>query len=97
MMRKYLRECLVRDVAIGSPWYVKAELAQRYHIPTEMPEHIRERVAAVRQEMLSKRKKPKLEETEDEEEEDEIGKGPNKRQKLSDGKGASSPALVDAH
>jgi bromodomain adjacent to zinc finger domain protein 1A len=82
MLRKYLRECVTRDQAIGSPWLVKAELAERYHVSHEMSEEIRERNAALRVEMVNKRKKPKHEE----EDEDEIDLGSsNKKQKVTEG------------
>ena len=56
-MRRFLRECLDRDSSLASPWIVKPSLAERYGIPTDMPEDIRAGVEKVRQGEIEKRKK----------------------------------------
>ncbi len=88
MIRKYLRECITREVHIGAPWIVKPELAELYDIEQEMSDDVKERIAEARQEVLNKRKKPKVEEEEPEAEPERGAK----RQKTGDGKGARGRA-----
>lgn len=57
LLRRFLRECLDRDSSLASPWTVKSIIAQRFGIPTEMPENIKAGVALVRKGEIDKRKK----------------------------------------
>ena len=57
LLRRFLRECLDRDSSLASPWTVKPVVAQRFGIPTDMPEDIRAEVALVRKGEIDKRKK----------------------------------------
>ncbi|KAI5122593.1 hypothetical protein M0805_004808 [Coniferiporia weirii] len=57
LLRRFLRECLDRDSSLASPWTVKPAIAQRFGVPTEMPEEIRAGVEKVRKGEIDKRKK----------------------------------------
>jgi bromodomain adjacent to zinc finger domain protein 1A len=56
-MKRYLRECLMRDPAIGSPWMVKPSIAVAFGIPTDQSEGEEERNRKLRDGQLAKRRK----------------------------------------
>ncbi|KAH8120133.1 ATP-utilizing chromatin assembly and remodelling N-terminal-domain-containing protein [Phellopilus nigrolimitatus] len=57
LLRRFLRECVDRDSSLASPWTVKPAIAQRFGVPTDMPEEIRAGVEKVRKGEIDKRKK----------------------------------------
>jgi bromodomain adjacent to zinc finger domain protein 1A len=63
MLKRLLRDSLVRDAQIAKPWVVKSHLALKYNIPTSPPEDVIEKNEKIRDGKLAKRKKaPKEEE-----------------------------------
>lgn len=57
IVRKYLRDCVVRDPQVGSPWFVRENLARRFDIPLEPTEEIMQRNEDIKEGKLSKRRK----------------------------------------
>lgn len=57
LLRRFLRECLDRDSSLASPWTVKTTIAERYDVPTEMPDDIKEGMQKARQGEIDKRKR----------------------------------------
>ncbi|PWN37330.1 uncharacterized protein FA14DRAFT_159430 [Meira miltonrushii] len=57
MLRKYLKDCVIRDPSIGSPWVVKPILAEKYGIPQQASEDIEEKNRLIKEGKLSKRRK----------------------------------------
>ncbi|KAJ9475362.1 Imitation switch two complex protein 1 [Pseudozyma hubeiensis] len=57
ILRKYLRDCIVRAANIGAEWRVKEWLALKYGIPLEPTDEIMEKNEALKDAKLSKRKK----------------------------------------
>lgn len=57
ILKKYMKDCVVRDAWVGAPWIVRPALAQRFNIPTVMSEDIRNKNEIIKEEKLSKRKK----------------------------------------
>lgn len=57
ILKKYLRECVVRDSAVGSPWIVRHNLAHRYGIPIAPCQETIERNNFIKEQKLSKRKR----------------------------------------
>jgi hypothetical protein len=57
ILKKYLKECVVRDASIGSPWVVKPLLAEKFGIPTSMSEDVEEKNRLIKEVKLSKRRK----------------------------------------
>ncbi|CEH18856.1 Chromatin remodeling complex WSTF-ISWI, large subunit (contains heterochromatin localization, PHD and BROMO domains) [Ceraceosorus bombacis] len=64
ILKKYLKECLERDAAIGSPWTVRVPIAQQFGIPLLPSEAVQDMHRLIREQQLSKRRKL---ETKDEE------------------------------
>ncbi|BGP00501.1 hypothetical protein NBRC10513v2_006305 [Rhodotorula toruloides] len=92
ILKRYLRECLMRDASIGAPWIVKPSIARAFDIPLEQSGSIEERNRKAREAKLAKRRKAgeggggagK------EREEGEGKQGPAKRRKTVDG--SATPA-----
>ncbi|GAA6007157.1 hypothetical protein JCM10207_001527 [Rhodosporidiobolus poonsookiae] len=57
IMKRYLRECLIRDPAIGSPWIVKPSIARAFGIPQTQSEGEASRNEMAREAKLAKRRK----------------------------------------
>lgn len=63
ILKKYLRECVVRDSAVGSPWVVRHTLAHRYGIPIAPSQETIEKNNVIKEMKLSKRKRNQEEDT----------------------------------
>ncbi|KAG0660947.1 hypothetical protein C6P46_004220 [Rhodotorula mucilaginosa] len=90
IMKRYLRECLVRDAAIGSPWTVKPSIARMFGIPERQSDTVEERNREAKEAKLAKRRKPNPDGSEA-----SSTQGPTKRRKTADGAKAprtSTPA-----
>ena len=57
LLRKYLKETLYRDPAVGSPWQVRPRWVEEYSISTQVSEAALKRSADLRDDMLHRRKK----------------------------------------
>lgn len=57
LLRKYLKECLYRESAVGSAWQVKPKWVTEYGIPTQVSEASLKRSADLRDDMLHRRKR----------------------------------------
>ncbi|WRT64827.1 uncharacterized protein IL334_001763 [Kwoniella shivajii] len=57
MLKRFIRDCVVRDAAVYSPWLVKPSVAARYNMPTEMTDEIREGIARYKEKQMEKRKR----------------------------------------
>ena len=88
MLKRFIRDCVYRDPAVYSPWLVKAAIAARYGISTEMPESVRQSIQDYREAQMDKRKRVReermglLEEVAPEDD----GKPKTKKQKLAEEK-----------
>ncbi|GAA5903648.1 hypothetical protein JCM8208_003644 [Rhodotorula glutinis] len=58
ILKRYLRECLMREASIGAPWIVKPSIAQAFNIPVQQSGGVEERNRAAREAKLAKRRKP---------------------------------------
>ncbi|PWY97840.1 hypothetical protein BCV70DRAFT_46508 [Testicularia cyperi] len=65
ILRKYMRDCLVRAANIGAEWRVKEWLARKYGLPLEPTDEIALKNEAIKDAKLSKRKKYLLTDAED--------------------------------
>ncbi|SPO32699.1 related to ITC1 - subunit of Isw2 chromatin remodelling complex [Ustilago trichophora] len=65
ILRKYLRDCIIRAANIGAEWRVKEWLAVKYGIPLEPTDEITQKNEALKDAKLSKRKKYLLTDGED--------------------------------
>ncbi|KAJ1018114.1 hypothetical protein NDA16_004981 [Ustilago loliicola] len=65
ILRKYLRDCILRAANIGAEWRVKEWLAVKYGIPLEPTDEISQKNEALKDAKLSKRKKYLLTDGED--------------------------------
>jgi bromodomain adjacent to zinc finger domain protein 1A len=84
MLKRLLRDSLVRDAQIAKPWVVKSHLALKYNIPSSPPDDVAEKNEKIRDGKLAKRKKaPK--------EEDELAA---KRQKKNEEAGKQAKAVA---
>ncbi|WWC86969.1 uncharacterized protein L201_001850 [Kwoniella dendrophila CBS 6074] len=61
MLKRFIRDCVVRDAAVYSPWLVKPSVASRYGLPIEMPEEIRESILRYKEKQMDKRKREREE------------------------------------
>ncbi|OCF58877.1 hypothetical protein L486_03368 [Kwoniella mangroviensis CBS 10435] len=61
MLKRFIRDCVVRDTAVYSPWTVKPSVAARYGIPTEMTEEIRQGILNYKERQMDKRKREREE------------------------------------
>ncbi|ETN39705.1 uncharacterized protein HMPREF1541_05931 [Cyphellophora europaea CBS 101466] len=41
MLRSFIKNCVTREAWTGAPWLVKSEIAERYHIDSNVPQHLR--------------------------------------------------------
>ena len=57
LVRKFLKEALYRDAAVGSPWQVKQKYVEEYGITTQQPADQLARSIELREDLLRKRKK----------------------------------------
>ncbi|GAA5988815.1 hypothetical protein JCM10908_006182 [Rhodotorula pacifica] len=81
IMKRYLRECLIRDAAVGSPWTVKPSIARMFGIPERQSDTIEERNREAKEAKLAKRRKTNPEGGEA----TPPSQGPAKRRKTGDG------------
>lgn len=61
MLKRFFKDCLVRDAAVYSPWLLKAPVAERYGLPTEMSEEVKQRIADYKERKMDKRKREREE------------------------------------
>lgn len=61
MLKRFIRDCVIRDPAVYSPWLVKTSVAQRYGLPTDMSAEIQARIAAYREDKMDRRKREREE------------------------------------
>ncbi|OCF37381.1 hypothetical protein I316_00502 [Kwoniella heveanensis BCC8398] len=61
MLKRFMRDCVVRDSAVYSPWLVKPSVAARYGLPTEMPAAVKENIARYKEQQMDKRKREREE------------------------------------
>nr|XP_019047247.1 hypothetical protein I302_03855 [Kwoniella bestiolae CBS 10118]OCF26177.1 hypothetical protein I302_03855 [Kwoniella bestiolae CBS 10118] len=61
MLKRFIRDCVVRDTAVYSPWMVKPSVALRYGIPTEMTDEIRQGILNYKERQMDKRKREREE------------------------------------
>ncbi|GAA6054339.1 hypothetical protein JCM3770_003325, partial [Rhodotorula araucariae] len=61
ILKRYLRECLMRDASIGAPWIVKPSIARAFNIPLQQSDTVEERNRQAREAKLAKRRKPTAE------------------------------------
>ncbi|ORY78029.1 hypothetical protein BCR35DRAFT_353018 [Leucosporidium creatinivorum] len=59
ILKRYIRECVHRDAAIGSPWIVKQAIAVAFGIPTSQTDDIVEKNKQAKEAKLAKRRKTK--------------------------------------
>ncbi|KAJ3040749.1 hypothetical protein HDV00_010506 [Rhizophlyctis rosea] len=86
--KKFLREVATKDVWIGAPWIVRAELVQRYGLSMDPPADVAKiykQRSEPKQRSPKKKKGEEVEESEEEEEDKKGGKG--KKGKKGEGKG----------
>lgn len=57
ILKKYIKECVLRDASIGSPWIVRHVLAQRYGIPTSPPADVVRKNELIKEGKLNRRRK----------------------------------------
>lgn len=57
VLRKFLRESVVRDAHVGSPWTVRETLAKRYGLPSEPSGELARRIESSRDARQAKRRK----------------------------------------
>jgi hypothetical protein len=57
ILRRFIRDCVVRDAAVYSPWLLKPAVAARYNVPTDMPEAIRRNHERYKVAQMEKRKR----------------------------------------
>lgn len=77
ILRRFIRDCVDRDAALASPWTVKQAIAERYGVPTVMPDDTKKGVETIKKGEIEKRKKVW---------EDKEGP-PSKKQKKADARG----------
>lgn len=65
ILKKYLKECVMRDASIGSPWVVRPILAEVFGIPTQASNDVEEKNRLIKEGKLSKRRKYLDEEAEE--------------------------------
>lgn len=61
MLKRFIRDCVVREAAVYSPWTVKPAVAARYNIPTEMSDQVREEISTYRERQMDRRKREREE------------------------------------
>lgn len=59
ILKRYIRECVSRDSAVGSPWIVKPSIAASFSIPTSQPDEVAEKNKQAKEAKLAKRRKTK--------------------------------------
>ncbi|KAN0063952.1 hypothetical protein ACQY0O_003558 [Thecaphora frezii] len=57
ILRKYIRDCVLRDASVGAPWVVKTWLAEKYRIPTSPSDETLQKNEMIKDAKLLKRKK----------------------------------------
>jgi hypothetical protein len=40
MLRSFIKNCVTREAWTGAPWLVKLDIAERFHITTQVPRHL---------------------------------------------------------
>lgn len=57
ILKRFIRDCVDRDSAVGSPWIVKRALAEKYGLDLDMSEEVRRGVEEFKKGEIEKRKK----------------------------------------
>lgn len=57
LLKKYLKESIMRDPAVGSPWMCKERLRLEYGFSSELPEHLKVKSNELRVDLLQRRRK----------------------------------------
>ncbi|KAH8927194.1 hypothetical protein BT69DRAFT_1317097 [Atractiella rhizophila] len=57
IIKRFLKECLTRNSAVGSPWVVTPELAREHGVKTEETDELKDKLRKAREGKLEKRKK----------------------------------------
>lgn len=60
LLKRFLKESMCRDPAVGAPWMVKPRLSSMYDIPTDLPDIMKQKSEVARVELLTKRKGQKV-------------------------------------
>lgn len=63
LLKKFLKESITRDPAVGSCWLAKPDVVRKYDFPMTVPPHLQEKGRELRVDLLERRRKvsPKLE------------------------------------
>lgn len=61
MLKRFLRDCVHREAAVYSPWLLKTSVAERYGLPTEMSDAVKDRIATYRERQMDRRKREREE------------------------------------
>lgn len=61
MLKRFLRDCTTREAAVYSPWMLKPAVAERYGLPTDMSDEVRERITTYREQKMDQRKREREE------------------------------------
>jgi bromodomain adjacent to zinc finger domain protein 1A len=61
MLKRFLRDCVHREAAVYSPWLLKASVAERYGLPTEMSDAVKDRIQTYRERQMDRRKREREE------------------------------------
>lgn len=56
-IKRLFKDSLSRESAICSPWLVQEQLAKRYNVPTDIPEHVQREANAEREIQIEKRRR----------------------------------------
>jgi bromodomain adjacent to zinc finger domain protein 1A len=61
LLKKFLKDCLARDPAVGSPWSAKVvwfeKYKEQYGFKEELPQHLKEKSDELRADLLQRRRK----------------------------------------
>lgn len=57
ILRRFLRDSVVRDVQLGSPWVVRERIARQYGVPTEPSDEMAVKLESIKEEHQQKRRK----------------------------------------
>lgn len=61
MLKRFIRDCVVREAAVYSPWTVKPAVAARYGIPTEMSDEVKDQISSYKEKQMDRRKREREE------------------------------------
>lgn len=57
LLKKYIKESMTRDPAVGAPWMCKDRLSEQYGFSLDLPEHLRIKSHELRVDLLHRRRK----------------------------------------